>query len=153
MAKSYSREPKKEEPVAPVLKVSYANGEVAESADPVFLKSNAACKLSVGVRSVVAVPTGMLVEVPEGYEFKVVPLDPKIEADSALGTIDSGYHEEVVVRVGNSGDFPYEILPGNPVASGFLSPLAAVKDSPAVEVPPAVVEPEVTPEVTVTPEM
>ena len=69
----------------------------------------------------VAVPTGLVIEVPPGYEGQVRPrsglaLKHAISIPNAPGTIDPGYRGEVRVILINLGKNNYAIQPGDRIA-------------------------------------
>lgn len=73
-----------------------------------------------------AVPTGLRVEIPEGYEIQVrgrsgLAFNKGLLAH--VGTIDSGYRGEIRVLLfnfGASGE-PYEVLKGDKIAQMIIS--------------------------------
>lgn len=72
------------------------------------------------------IPTGLFVEIPQGYEIQVRPrsgLAAKhgITVLNAPGTIDSDYRGEVGVILANLSDTPFTIEPGERIAQLVLS--------------------------------
>ena len=68
-----------------------------------------------------AVPTGLLIELPPGYEAQIRPrsglaLKHAITVPNSPGTIDPGYRGEVKVILLNLGRGDYEIQPGDRIA-------------------------------------
>lgn len=68
-----------------------------------------------------AVPTGLTVELPPGYEAQVRPrsglaLKHAITVPNSPGTIDPGYRGEVRVILLNLGQQPYQIHRGDRIA-------------------------------------
>lgn len=68
----------------------------------------------------VIVPTGLKVAIPEGYEIQVrarsgLSLNTPLRVSNGIGTIDSGYRNEIGVIITNTADFechwgePYNI--------------------------------------------
>jgi dUTP pyrophosphatase len=69
----------------------------------------------------VAVPTGLVLEIPPGYEGQVRPrsglaLRHAISMPNAPGTIDPGYRGEVRVLLINLGREPYTVRKGDRIA-------------------------------------
>jgi len=68
-----------------------------------------------------AVPTGLAVEIPPGYEGQIRPrsglaLHHAIILPNSPGTIDPGYRGEIRVILLNLGREPYRIEPGDRIA-------------------------------------
>jgi dUTP pyrophosphatase len=73
----------------------------------------------VPARSVVKVPTGISMAMPEGVFCAVLPrsgLAVKHGVFSVTGTVDSDYRGEVKVMLYNSGDKPYSVRHGERIA-------------------------------------
>ena len=75
------------------------------------------------------IPTGLFVEVPQGYEAQVRPrsgLAVKwgITVLNAPGTIDSDYRGEVEVILVNLGEDPFTVKNGERIAQMVISPVA-----------------------------
>jgi dUTP pyrophosphatase len=88
--------------------------------------------LLVGARERTKVPTGFVIEVPEGYEGQVVPrsgLAAKagISLTNCVGTIDSDYRGEVQVLIINHSDTPYTFEPGERIAQLVLVPIPRIE--------------------------
>lgn len=67
------------------------------------------------------IPTGLFVEIPEGYEIQVRPrsgLAAKygVTVLNTPGTIDSDYRGEIRVILVNLSDVPFEVTPGERIA-------------------------------------
>ena len=80
----------------------------------------------------VAVPTGLALEIPEGFEGQVRPrsgLARKfgITLPNAPGTIDSDYRGEVQVLLANLGGEPFVVNPGDRVAQLVIAPVVQVE--------------------------
>jgi dUTP pyrophosphatase len=97
--------------------------------------------LAPGARALV--PTGLILELPPGYEAQVRPrsglaLNYGIAVLNSPGTIDSDYRGEVRVVLANLGHAPFEIRRGEriaqlvvlPVARAELVEVAAVTETP-----------------------
>lgn len=71
------------------------------------------------------IPTGLYVEIPEGFEIQVRSRSGLAAKNGVLvlnspGTIDSDYRDEICIILANLGDQPFEINPGDRVAQGVL---------------------------------
>lgn len=85
--------------------------------------------LAPGAR--VAVPTGLVLEVPPGCEAQVRPrsglaLDHGVTVANAPGTIDSDYRGEVAVLLVNLGSEPYTVRRGDRVAQLVVARVESV---------------------------
>lgn len=74
------------------------------------------------------VPTGIAVEIPEGYEGQVRPrsglaLKHGISIVNTPGTIDSDYRGEIKVILVNLGDDPFVVKNGDRIAQLVISPV------------------------------
>jgi dUTP pyrophosphatase len=100
--------------------------------------------LAPGARALV--PTGLVLELPAGFEAQVRPrsglaLNYGIAVLNSPGTIDSDYRGEVGVVLANLGHAPFEIRRGDriaqlvvlPVARAELVEVTAVSDTPRGE--------------------
>ena len=75
-----------------------------------------------------AVPTGIAIEIPEGYEGQVRPRSGRaIKEGLAMinspGTIDADYRGEVKVLLVNLGQVPIIIEPGDRIAQLVITPV------------------------------
>ncbi|HVT18387.1 MAG TPA: dUTP diphosphatase [Thermoanaerobaculia bacterium] len=80
----------------------------------------------------VAVPTGLVLEIPVGWEGQVRPrsglaLRHGIGLINAPGTIDSDYRGEVAVLLINLGDQPFTLRRGDRIAQLVLARAEAVE--------------------------
>ncbi|HEX2641814.1 MAG TPA: dUTP diphosphatase [Thermoanaerobaculia bacterium] len=78
------------------------------------------------------VPTGLLLEIPPGWEGQVRPrsglaLRHGIGVVNAPGTIDSDYRGEVGVILINLGDQPFRLQRGDRIAQLVLAPVERVE--------------------------
>jgi dUTP pyrophosphatase len=78
------------------------------------------------------VPTGLIIEVPPGYEGQVRPrsglaFKAGISLTNCVGTIDSDYRGELQVLLINHGDQPYTIEPGERIAQLMVTPVPRVE--------------------------
>ena len=75
-----------------------------------------------------AIPTGLAVEVPLGYELQVRPksglaLKHGISVLNSPGTVDAGYRGEIQIIVINLGAEPYTFFRGQKIAQLVLKPV------------------------------
>ena len=80
----------------------------------------------------VAVPTGLVLEIPAGHEGQVRPrsgLARKhgVTLTNAPGTIDSDYRGEVAVLLVNLGQEAHTIVPGDRIAQLVIAPVTQVE--------------------------
>ena len=78
------------------------------------------------------VPTGLFVELPEGYEMQIRPrsgLAAKhgITVLNSPGTIDADYRGEIKVILVNLSNTPFEIVPGERIAQAVVAQHAQVE--------------------------
>ena len=76
-----------------------------------------------------AVPTGIALEIPPGFEGQVRPRSGRALREgltllNAPGTIDSDYRGEIQVIVVNLGRNPVSIQPGDRIAQLLIAPFA-----------------------------
>jgi dUTP pyrophosphatase len=77
------------------------------------------------------VPTGLVLQLPEGYEGQVRPrsgiaLHRGVTVLNSPGTIDSDYRGEVSVLLINLGAEPFEIIRGARIAQLVVAPVTRV---------------------------
>ena len=82
--------------------------------------------LAPGARQLV--PTGLILEIPAGYDGQVRPrsglaLRHGVTVLNAPGTIDADYRGEVSVLLINHGDAPFEIARGARIAQLVVAPV------------------------------
>lgn len=82
--------------------------------------------LMPGARALV--PTGLRIEIPEGYEVQIRPrsglaLKHGITLPNTPGTIDSDYRGPLGVIVMNAGDAPFIIAHGDRIAQMVVAPV------------------------------
>ncbi|MDO8434859.1 MAG: dUTP diphosphatase [Candidatus Binatus sp.] len=75
-----------------------------------------------------ALPTGIAVEIPVGYEGQVRPrsgraLKEGLGVINSPGTIDADYRGEVKVLLVNLGQLPIRIMPGDRIAQLVIAPV------------------------------
>ena len=78
------------------------------------------------------VPTGIALEIPEGYEGQVRPrsglaLRDGISVLNAPGTIDSGYRGEVKTTLINLSDEPFQVTKGMRISQLAIRPVPEVE--------------------------
>jgi dUTP pyrophosphatase len=74
----------------------------------------------------VLVPTGIKVEVPDGYEIQIRPrsglaLNHGVTVLNTPGTVDSGYRNEIKVLLINHGDRVFHIKRGDRIAQMVIN--------------------------------
>lgn len=77
-------------------------------------------------------PTGIKVEIPEGYEGQVRPRSglaarAGISLTNCIGTIDSDFRGEVMVLIINHGKEPYIFKPGERIAQLVVMPVPRIQ--------------------------
>ena len=103
----------------------------AHSDDAAFdLRSRVDMELPVG-RSVV-VPSGLYIELPEGYEAQVRPrsglaLKHNLMLTNSPGTVDAGYRGEVGIIMYNAGSEPFQVKRGDRIAQMVICRLPEVE--------------------------
>ncbi|MES1209040.1 MAG: dUTP diphosphatase [Pseudomonadota bacterium] len=95
------------------------------------LASAAAENVVLGPGARAAVPTGLAIELPTGFEGQVRPrsgLARKhgVTVVNAPGTIDSDYRGEIAVLLINLGSEPHTIAPGDRIAQLIIAPVTRV---------------------------
>ncbi len=78
------------------------------------------------------IPTGLKIELPEGYEAQVRPrsglaLKHGVTVLNTPGTIDSDYRGEIGVVLINLGQEDFEVKNGDRIAQMVVAPFAQVK--------------------------
>lgn len=91
---------------------------------------------TVAPGEVALIPTGLRVEVPEGYEMQVRPrsglaLRSRVTILNAPGTIDSDYRGEIRIILANFGTECFEVHRGDRIAQLVLTPVARCEWEPA----------------------
>jgi len=82
---------------------------------------------TIGVGQRVLIPTGLILEIPDGYEGQVRPrsglaLKHGVTVLNSPGTIDSDYRGEVRVILINLGQEPFVVTPGDRIAQLVIAP-------------------------------
>ena len=88
--------------------------------------------LEIPPRKSALVPTGLFLELPEGFEAQVRPrsglaLKRCVTVLNTPGTIDAGYRGEVGVILINHGDSPFSIERGDRIAQMVIQELPKVR--------------------------
>ena len=96
------------------------------------LRSAATDAVEVGPMGRVIVPTGFILEIPDGYEGQIRPRSGRawkqgLTVVNAPGTIDSDYRGEVGVLLINLGEDPVRIERGERIAQLVLSAVPRVR--------------------------
>ncbi|HXA70859.1 MAG TPA: dUTP diphosphatase [Stellaceae bacterium] len=94
--------------------------------------------LQPGARA--AVPTGIALALPEGYEAQVRPrsglaLKHGLTVLNSPGTIDADYRGEIQVILANLGAAPVTLARGERVAQLVLAPVSRIVWTPVEELP------------------
>ena len=84
--------------------------------------------IEIAAGAIAAVPTGLRIEIPPGYEGQVRPRSGLaarhgIGIPNAPGTIDADYRGEVQVLLVNLGGSPYVVRRGDRIAQLVVAPL------------------------------
>jgi dUTP pyrophosphatase len=84
-------------------------------------------------------PTGIIVQIPEGYEGQVRARSGLADRagiclTNGVGTIDSDYRGEIIVLVVNLGEEAYTFQPGERIAQLILCPVPKVEIEEVEEV-------------------
>ncbi|MBZ5587070.1 MAG: dUTP diphosphatase [Acidobacteriia bacterium] len=90
----------------------------------------------------IAVPTGLVLAVPAGYEVQVRPrsglaLRHGVSVANAPGTVDSDYRGELMVILVNLGRESYVIRRGERIAQLVVAPVVQAAFSERDELPPS----------------
>ena len=84
--------------------------------------------LTLAPRQIALVPTGLRVQIPEGYEMQIRPrsslaLKHGVTLPNTPGTIDSDYRGPLGVIMINLGPQPYAIQHGERIAQAVIAPV------------------------------
>ena len=87
-----------------------------------------------------AVPTGLAIALPEGYEAQVRPrsglaLKHGVTVLNSPGTVDSDYRGEIRVILANLGSESFEIRPGDRIAQMVIARVERARLEAAEELP------------------
>lgn len=102
------------------------------------VRANITESITLGPLERALVPTGLFIELPEGYEMQVRPrsgLAAKhgLSLVNAPGTIDPDYRGEIKIILVNLSNTPYELKPGERVAQLVVSQFTRVEWEPVEE--------------------
>lgn len=102
------------------------------------VRANITESITLGPLERALVPTGLFIELLEGYEMQVRPrsgLAAKhgLSLVNAPGTIDPDYRGEIKVILVNLSNTPYELKPGERVAQLVVSQFTRVEWEPVEE--------------------
>lgn len=95
------------------------------------LRAAVAGELAIAPGARVLVPTGLVLEIPDGWEGQVRPrsglaLRHGITLPNAPGTIDSDYRGELAVILANLGSESFTVRRGDRIAQLVVAPVARV---------------------------
>jgi dUTP pyrophosphatase len=82
-------------------------------------------EIDIQPNEVKIIPTGLKVEIPDGYEIQVRPrsgMSVKTPILGILGTVDSGYRGPLGVMLYNHGEIPYRVQKGDRIAQAVITP-------------------------------
>jgi dUTP pyrophosphatase len=101
---------------------------MSENAAGADLASAAEGPLLLAPGARLAVPTGLALEIPAGYEGQIRPrsglaLRAGVTMLNTPGTIDADYRGEVMILLVNHGGDPYTINPGDRIAQLVIAPV------------------------------
>jgi len=101
---------------------------MSEHASGMDVRAAVSAPVSLAPGEIQAIPTGLHVAVPVGYEMQVRPrsglaLKHGISVVNSPGTIDSDYRGEVRIILGNLGREPFTIERGMRVAQLVIQPV------------------------------
>lgn len=105
------------------------------------LRAAVAAELELPPGGRALVPTGLVLEIPPGWEGQVRPRSglaarSGVTVVNAPGTIDSDYRGEVRVALVNLGAEPFTVRRGDRVAQLVVAPVAAVEFQAAEDLTP-----------------
>jgi dUTP pyrophosphatase len=105
---------------------AYATSGAAGADLRANFKDRASVVIAPGARALV--PTGLIMEIPEGWEVQVRPrsglaLKHGITLPNSPGTIDSDYRGEVGVIVLNAGSDVFTVTHGDRIAQMVVAPV------------------------------
>jgi dUTP pyrophosphatase len=109
-----------------------------EHAAGMDLVAAVADSIEIPAGGILAVPTGIRIEIPPGYEGQVRPRSGLaarhgIGIPNAPGTIDADYRGEVQVLLVNLGSSPYTVHRGDRIAQLVLAPVVRAEIEVASE--------------------
>ncbi|HYB91251.1 MAG TPA: dUTP diphosphatase [Candidatus Binataceae bacterium] len=101
----------------------------SEHAAGIDLEADLDAPIFMAPRERRAIPTGIAIEIPPGFEGQVRPRSGRALTDgltliNSPGTIDADYRGEVRVLLVNLGERAIEIRPGDRIAQLVIAPVA-----------------------------
>jgi dUTP pyrophosphatase len=95
------------------------------------LKANIEESITINTLERLLIPTGLKIELPEGYEAQIRPrsglaLKHGITVLNSPGTIDADYRGEIGVILVNLSDTPFTINPGERIAQMIVAKHARI---------------------------
>ncbi len=89
-----------------------------------------------------AVPTGIAMEIPPGFEGQVRPrsgraLEEGLTLVNSPGTVDADYRGEIKVLLVNLGNAPITIRPGDRIAQLVIAPVVRAEFVEVAELEPS----------------
>ncbi len=98
--------------------------------------------LTLTPRARAAVPTGLALEIPPGFEGQVRPRSGRALAEglalvNSPGTIDADYRGEIKVILVNLGEAPIVVRPGDRIAQLVITPVARAEVVEVAELEPS----------------
>lgn len=102
----------------------YASDQASGADVTAFLKES----LQIAPKARALIPTGISVEIPQGYEIQIRPrsglaLKEGITVLNTPGTIDADYRGKIGIILINLGQEPFTVLPGMRIAQLVLAPV------------------------------
>ena len=103
------------------------------------LRADLADPLTLGSLERTAVPTGLFIELPEGYEAQVRPrsglaIKQGLTCLNSPGTIDADYRGEIKIILVNLSKEPQVIAPGDRVAQMVIQKVEQISWIPVNEI-------------------
>lgn len=88
------------------------------------------------------IPTGIFIELPDGFEASVRPrsglaIKHGISLVNAPGTIDPDYRGEIMVVLVNLSDTPFQLLPGERIAQMVIARFERIEWDPCTTLSPS----------------
>jgi dUTP pyrophosphatase len=131
----------------PVLQLPHGAGlplpsyQTAQAAGLDLLAAVAAdAPLTLAPGAFAAIPTGLSIALPEGYEAQVRPrsgLAAKhgVTVLNSPGTVDADYRGEIKVLLVNLGGAPFVVMRGERIAQMVVAPVTQIELSAVAELP------------------
>lgn len=102
------------------------------SAAGMDVRANLDSPMTIAPGARTLVPTGLYVELPEGYEMQLRPrsglaLKNGITLLNSPGTIDADYRGEIGVIMINLSEVPFTVHPGERICQAVVAPVTQVR--------------------------